>query len=139
MTFAEVSDIAQRLGRPASSPTESSQWEAWLSDVESIILGRIPDLASRISDGRPTLATVVMVEANAVIRKILNPEGKRSERIDDYSYDRGELLGNGSIFLTDEEWALLIGSPDGAFTIRPAGDPRRRGQWIHPDVWVPLP
>ena len=68
---------------------EAAQVTAWLEDVESIILRRIPDLDARVTAGNPPAATVVRVEANAVIRKIRNPDGKVSETIDDYTYRLG--------------------------------------------------
>ncbi|GIG27182.1 Gp19/Gp15/Gp42 family protein [Cellulomonas denverensis] len=140
MTYAVLTDVATRLGRPITDTNEVAQVNAWLSDIEALILSRIPDLAAQIADGHPTEAVVKMVEANAVIRKIKNPDGKQNERIDDYSFGLNTDAARGDLFLTDEEWALLEpGSGEGAFTIRPyAADPRR-GQWVHPDVWVPAP
>src|SRR5690606_40269505 len=78
--------------------------------------------------------------ANAVIRKLKNPDGKVSEGIDDYNYRLNENSRKGELFLTDEEWALLLpGAGEGAWTIRPGGPWRTEGSWVHPDVWVPLP
>ncbi|MDF1705019.1 MAG: hypothetical protein P1U38_09620 [Aeromicrobium sp.] len=140
MAYATVTDVATRLGRPFKGQTESDQWTAWLEDIEAIINGRF-NLESAIAAGKPTEAVVKMVEANAVIRKINNPTGKRSERIDDYYYDYGERGSSEGLYLNDDEWALIApnGSPDGAFTIRPYGTERGPGDWVHPDVWVPLP
>ena len=140
MTYATVADVATRLGRPISEPDEVAQVQAWLEDVEAEILARIPDLPALITAGVPTVATVVRVEANAVIRKIRNPEGYTSETIDDYTYRYNEQVRRGDIFITDEEWALLLpGAQSGAWTITPSGARRRDGEWAHPDVWVPAP
>lgn len=140
MTYANVNDVSTRLGRPISDATEIAQVNAWLGDVEALILARIPALATGVSAGLPTEAVVVMVEANAVVRKVRNPEGKVSERIDDYDYRLNENAGRGDLFLTDEEWALLEpGSGQGAFTITPGGSRAREGWWVHPDTWVPAP
>lgn len=141
MTYASVTDVSKRLGRPITAGTELDQVEAWLEDIESLILARVPNLAANITDGRPTAATVTMVEANAVIRKVKNPDGYTSETIDDYTYRFNESARKGDLFLTDEEWALLLPplSTGGAWTIAPYGSRRGRGEWIHPDVWVPLP
>jgi hypothetical protein len=141
MAYATVSDVSTRLGRPISDPAEIAQVEAWIGDVEGMILDRIPDLAVYIAEGRPTLATVAAVVANAVIRKVRNPDGKVQEGVDDYNYRLNENARRGELFLTDEEWALLapVGGV-GAFTIRPYGAfAYSRGEWVHPDVWVPLP
>lgn len=140
MTYAVLADVATRLGRPITSSEEVAQVNAWLGDIEALILARIPDLADRVTEGNPTAAIVKMVEANAVVRKIKNPDGKQNERIDDYSYGLSADAARGDLFLTDAEWALLEpGSGEGAFTIRPYGADWRRGEWLHPDVWVPLP
>lgn len=140
MTYATLSDVSTRLGRPITDAEEIAQVTAWLADVEAMILARIPDLDELVADGSPSAAVVAMVEANAVIRKIRNPDGKVSEGIDDYNYRLNENARKGELFLTDEEWALLLpGAANGAWTIRPVGLRRGPGQWVHPDVWVPLP
>ncbi len=140
MTYANLSDVSTRLGRPITNPEEIAQVNAWLGDIEALILARIPDLADLVTAGNPSAAVVAMVEANAVIRKMKNPDGKVSEGIDDYNYRLNENTRRGELFLTDEEWALL--TPDGAegaWTIRPGGALPGQGEWVHPDVWVPLP
>ena len=140
MTYAQATDVEVRLGRSASSDAETAQWGAWLGDIEALILARIPDLATRLDLGTLDEGVVVMVEANAVIRKVRNPEGKVSEQIDDYSYRYGEDARRGDLFLTDEEWDLLDPtSNSGAFTIRPWSEAVGRGYWARPDLWVPLP
>lgn len=140
MAYATVSDVEARLGRPISDPLEVVQVEAWLDDIEALIMARIPDLADRIGDGTPTVSMVVTIEANAVIRKIQNPNGVVSEGNDVYNYRLNENARKGELFLTDQEWALLLpGGGDGAFTITPGGYRARDGQWVHPDVWVPAP
>lgn len=140
MTYASITDVSTRLGRPIVDDAEVAQVTAWLEDVEALILARFPTLEAAVALGRPSAATVAMIEANAVIRKIKNPDGKVAEGIDDYNYRYNEQSRKGEIFLTDDEWAVLL--PDqssGAWTITPFGSSRRRGEWVHPDVWVPLP
>ena len=140
MAHASIDDVSTRLGRPITSAGEVQQVTAWLGDIEALILARIPTLDLLIAAGSPTAAVVAMVEANAVIRKIRNPEGKVSEDIDDYRYRLNADAARGDLFLTDSEWALLQpAGGDGAFTIRPAGTPRTEGWWVHPDTWVPSP
>ncbi|MFB9956995.1 Gp19/Gp15/Gp42 family protein [Cellulomonas denverensis] len=107
---------------------------AWLSDIEALILSRIPDLAAQIADGHPTEAVVKMVEANAVIRKIKNPDGKQNERIDDYSFGLNTDAARGDLFLTDEEWAAGAWLRRGRLHHPAVRRGPRRGQWVHPDV-----
>lgn len=121
MSYATVADVGTRLGRPISDEQEQAQVQAWLDDAEAVILSRIPTLADLVAAGAPTVAALVMVETNAVIRKIRNPEGYTSETIDDYTYRYNEQVRRGDIFLTADEWALLLpGSAAGAFTVRPS-------------------
>ena len=125
MTYATVMDVATRLGRPITDPGEQAQVQAWLEDAEAVILSSIPTLADLVAAGTPTVATLVMVESNAVIRKMRNPEGYTSETIDDYTYRYNEQVRRGDIFLTDDEWGLLLpaGSTGGAFSTRPTFTP----------------
>jgi hypothetical protein len=62
---------------------------------------------------------VRMVIANAVIRVLKNPDGKRQESIDDYSWTRDRVLSAGVLYLTDDEWRILggIGGKGAAFQI----------------------
>lgn len=140
MAYATLTDVSTRLGRLITDTDEVAQVQAWLDDVSAIITARIPDLDAGIALGTPSAAVVAMVSANAVIRKIRNPEGKVAEDVDDYRYRLNADAARGDLFLTDEEWALLSPtSSGGAFTITPGGARPLAGQWVHPDVWVPLP
>jgi hypothetical protein len=140
VTYANVDDVAVRLGRPITDSNEVAQVNAWLEDTEALIRARIPDLDELVASGALDEDLVVLVECNAVVRKIKNPDGKLNEKIDDYSYALTDEAARGDLFLTDAEWALLEpGGGHGAWTIRPAGALARNGWWLHPDVWVPLP
>lgn len=128
MSYANVTDVQIRLGRPITSAAEIAQVTAWLTDVEALIKVRIPDLDQRVALGQIDEAIVALVEAQVVVRKVKNPDGKQNERIDDYSYGLNTDAARGDLFLTDEEWALLLPvSATGAFTIRPFGEPSSRG------------
>lgn len=137
--WATISDVSTRLGRPITSDVEVAQVNAWIADVEALIGARLPLLAPGV-EGGPSLAVVQMVVANAVIRKVKNPDGKVSEGVDDYNYRYNENTRKGDLFLTAEEWGLLTpASSSSAFTIRPYGAAWLDGEWVHPDVWVPAP
>lgn len=133
MAYADVDDVAVRLGRAVSDTAEEDQIETWIGDASRLIARRIPDLAIRIAEGLVTAEDVAMVEAQAVVRKVKNPDGKQNERIDDYSYGLVEDASKAELFITDDEWAILLGtahSGSGAFTIRPAGWASRTQPWI---------
>lgn len=137
--WATLTDVQTRLGRPITSADEVAQVNAWVADVEALILARLPLLAPG-TEGAPSLAVVQMVVANAVIRKVKNPDGKVSEGVDDYQYRYNEQTRKGELFLTVEEWSLLTpASASSAFSIRPYGASDLSGEWVHPDTWVPAP
>lgn len=130
MALANIETVSKRLGREIASAAEVDQVEAWIGDVEAMILARLPDVQSRIDSNVLNGAVVAAVVANAVIRKIKNPDGKQNERIDDYSYGLTAEAARGELFLTDEEWDLL--SPalsSNAFSIRTVPALKRHPWW----------
>ena len=122
MAYAVLTDVADRLGRAISESDEVTQVNTWIADAERKIARRIPDLAPRILDAKITPEDVTMVVAQAVVRKVKNPDGKQNERVDDYSYGLVSDSAQAEIYITDEEWAILLtdtsASIEGAFTIR---------------------
>lgn len=127
MTYADVYDVQVRLGRPYDGQVEVELARAKLGDVETLIRTRLGDLSLLDRDA------LVMVEAEAVVRVLRNPDAKTNERIDDYSWGRHASVASGLLYVTDEEWALLApASPRGAFTIRPGAS-----EYRYPDgvIW----
>ena len=121
--YTNVTDVATELGRPITEPAEQQQIEAWIKRVESRIRGRIPNLDTLAAEP-PYLDTLLLVVAAIVARKVHNPEGMRSERVDDYYYDRGSQPAD--LWPTDAEWAELAPAlKSGAFSTRPSFEPDR--------------
>lgn len=124
MTHAVVDDVAAELGRPISTAAEIAQVQAWLRRIEATIKVRVPDLDALAAASADYLAAVVSVEAAAVARKAVNPEGLRSttRAIDDGSVTkvRDSALSDGVLRITDDEWALITPRRRrGVFEIRP--------------------
>ncbi|WP_277670798.1 Gp19/Gp15/Gp42 family protein [Saccharomonospora viridis] len=133
MAVATLDDVKARIGRPLT-PTEATQVQAWLDDIEAEIRHRITDFDERIADDAYR-SMVVRVESAAVIRVLRNPDGKLTERIDDYSWTRDSSTASGQLGLLPEEWALLSPTVStGAWTVRPAGATSA----LAPDPWEPL-
>ena len=111
MAYANITDVATTLGRPITDPPDIEQVNAWISDTELIIAGRLGNLTGLDPD------TLRLVIKEAVARRLRNPEGKSNERIDDYSYGLVDDAKRVGIWITDEEWALLdpTRSSGGAF------------------------
>jgi hypothetical protein len=114
VSVATVSQVAASLGRPITSDSELVQIQTWLDDAEMQIRVRLGDVAALDQ------AAVAYVEREAVLLKVRNPEGKASEAIDDYRYQRTDSAAAGQVQILDEWWVLL--SPTqigGAFSITP--------------------
>ena len=137
MTYAAPAEIAVLLGRDFLS-AETDQCQGFLDEAEGMILERIPDLLAKIAANTITAATVARVERRAVRRVMLNPDGKKTERVDDYSYGRDDTTASGEVYISDEEWSWLIAtvSPGDAFSIRP-GNAGIREAYIQPvrEAW----
>lgn len=123
-THALVTDVADELGRSIAAGAETAQVNAWLRRVEAIIKIRVPDLDTLTVADADYLAAVVSVEAAAVARKAVNPEGLRSitRAVDDGSTTkvRDQVLSDGVLRITDDEWVLLMPRRRrGAFEVRP--------------------
>lgn len=118
--ITQVTDVAEALGRPIVGP-EIDQVQKWIDRVELRIRNRVADLDQRL-EIPAYRATFTGVVEDVVIRKIQNPEGMRSERIDDYYYDRGDKTSD--LWPTEAEWAeLLPASGQSAFSTRPGFEP----------------
>lgn len=115
MAYAQTSDVQARLGRPLSED-ETSQAAALLDDAEILIKARISDLDDKVTAGDIAEASVVMVESNAVVRLLRNPDGFISESDGDYSYQKSGRLATGALEILEHEWALL-GASSGIFLI----------------------
>lgn len=137
---ASVQDVATQLRRPIDDPLEINQVTAWIEMAELVIRQRYPNLDQLIASGRISQDAVDMVEASAVARHSLNPEGytSKSERIDDYQRTFGMTNSAVGIKFTDSEWALLTPSDsgaEGAFTITPIGRRPYESRYPH-DLWT---
>ncbi|RTL64435.1 MAG: hypothetical protein EKK42_24490 [Pseudonocardiaceae bacterium] len=114
MSYATTDDVAARLGRQLD-PAELTIVSARLDDVERLIRTRVPDLDVRVSSGALSAAVVVMVEADAVLRVVRNPDGVVSETDGNYSRQLNHAAATGVLSLLPEEWRLL--KVRGAFVV----------------------
>ena len=111
MSYATVIDVATTLGRPITDQDEQAQILNWISKTERIISARLGNLDNL---DRQILADVI---SEVVARRARNPDGKRNERIDDYSYTLDAAASAVELTLTADEWARLSqdGSTSGAY------------------------
>ncbi|MCB0966272.1 MAG: hypothetical protein KDB37_05505 [Ilumatobacter sp.] len=124
---ATVNDVADRW-RPLSAD-ESVVALASLEDAWALATLEVPDLDARLTADPAEIdpSIVRMVICAAVLRVLRNPDGKRQETIEDYSYTLAVGEGEpGSVYFTEAELTRLRARPPvptGAFTIRPYGAP----------------
>lgn len=125
--YATTADLAAELGQPhPDDETTLAQWNRWLTKAENQIRARIPDLDARALD--PHFEALVLdAEVAAAARKSLNPKGlaSRTVSIDDGSVTerRREDLSDQDVFISDADWALLLGEKVEAFSTRVRYEP----------------
>lgn len=118
---ATVADLEARW-RPLSSD-ESSVAQALLDDAWEILLARVPLLSNRLDDASLSEGLVIAVETAMVLRVLKNPDGKRSESIDDYTWVRDNAVSAGLLYLDGAELLQLSPDRSDAYTISPFGEP----------------
>lgn len=67
---------------------------------------------------------VIRVLCTAVLRVMKNPDGKRQESIDDYSWTRDQAVSSGLLYFGDGELSALLvddSGPSGAFSFSMIG------------------
>ncbi|WNI16619.1 hypothetical protein [Actinacidiphila sp. ITFR-21] len=125
--FATVDDVNNRLIGRDLTDTERTKVAVRISDASAIMRREVPGL----DDPEPP-ETAVGVCCAMVLRVVLNPEGKRQQSIDDYSYTTDSSRSTGELYLSDGERELLqpsTGPASRAFSITPAAP----GQHHHPE------
>lgn len=100
-----VSELEQRW-RPLTA-AETVVATSLIADALSILVSRRPSLTAAVTAGTVTQNTLDLVVSAMVLRVLRNPEGKRQESIDDYSYTRDNVVSSGALYVTDAELSLL--------------------------------
>lgn len=120
---ATVADLVSRW-RPLSAQ-ETTNGQTFLDDAWAILKRRVEDIETLIAADADLEAEVVRILATAVLRVMKNPDGKRQESIDDYSWTRDESVSSGLLYFTDDELDGLVpgsGVVGRAFMIDPLAD-----------------
>lgn len=112
MALATLADLEDRLGRDLTAE-EERRATAWLADAEALILKPFPQYATA-----PT-AISKKVCCAMVLRVLNNPDGKRQESLDDYSYTIDSSRSRGEVYLSDDEKEELRPPKKVAFSIVP--------------------
>ena len=102
---ATTSDLEARW-RPLSDQ-EQTNGETFLDDAWRMLRRRYSDLEADILADEDLEAEVVRILCSAVLRVMKNPDGKRQESIDDYSWTRDQALSAGLLYFTSDELAAI--------------------------------
>lgn len=106
---ATTDDLEARW-RPLSAQ-EATVGGTLLDDAWGMLQRRVDGIADLLADDADLEAEVVRILATAVLRVMKNPDGKRQESIDDYSWTRDNAVSAGVLYFTDDEIGDL--TPDG--------------------------
>jgi len=117
LAYAIATDVEDRFIR-ALDADETRVVNTRLGDAERLIKSRITDLDAQITAGTIDQETVVMVEAEMILRLIRNPDGYTQEQDGSYGYSISSRVASGVLEVLPGEWTLL-GVRRGAFTIKP--------------------
>lgn len=121
---ATTADLVARW-RPLSTQ-ETTNGTTFLADAWRMLRRRVTTIEADIAaDTTGDLAAeAVRVMCTAVLRVMKNPDGKRQEAIDDYSWTRDQAVAAGLLYFMDEELDDLIvdgSGPSGAFSFNLLG------------------
>jgi hypothetical protein len=106
---ATTADLESRWRPLTTQQTVNGQ--TFLDDAWGILRRRIPTLEAAMADpdtGADLTAEVVRIMATAVLRVMKNPDGKRQESIDDYSWTRDQAVSAGLLYFSDLELDDLV-------------------------------
>jgi len=103
---ATPADVEDRWLFDAAVP-DSAKLQTWLDAAWRELLRRDRTIDTRLTAGSLTAADVTDVVVAMTLRVLGNPEGKKQEAIDDYSWTRDAAVATGALYATDAELASL--------------------------------
>lgn len=118
MAIATAQDVENRWVRDLSEE-ENTLVNTRLEDAERLIRRKITDLDAQITAGTILEDDVKMVEADAVLRLLRNPEGFTQETDGSYTYMLSQQLASGKLEILPEEWEALGVRRRGMFVLYP--------------------
>jgi hypothetical protein len=79
----------------------------WLDRAWRLLLSKDRTIESRMADASLATEDVVDVVTAMTLRVLGNPQGKRQESIDDYSWTRDNAVSAGLLYVSDDELNML--------------------------------
>jgi len=124
--YALISDVADLLGQepPDLDGAQWRQWDKWLAATVTIIKTRVPNLDDLVMGGSLDRDTVVWVQSSVVARMVVTSDGvsktEHTVKIGDATASESATYASwiipGKLYLTDEEWDLLLPKKPTALT-----------------------
>ena len=114
---ATVGDVAGRWLYDAPMP-DTSKVESWLDAAWRELLRRDRTIDARLASSELDAHDVSDVVVAMTLRVLGNPQGKRQEAIDDYSWTRDTSVASGALYVTDAELASLAATGLRANSVR---------------------
>jgi hypothetical protein len=99
--------------------------DAWVMLKRRMALLEVADFEDSLDDDADLKADVVRILATAVLRVLKNPDGKRQESIDDYTWTLDQAVSAGLLYFTDDELDSLVpgsGVEGRAYSVDPLAD-----------------
>lgn len=121
---ATTADLAARW-RPLGAD-EDAVGATLLDDAWRMLKRAVVNVEAGIDADADYSDEAVRVLASAVLRVLKNPEGKRQESVDDYSYTRDSTQATGTLYFTSEELGALASTRRTrafSFSVLPVGYP----------------
>lgn len=117
--LALPADVASAW-RPLN-PAELVVAETHLDYASALIRSAFPGVDARVASNDLD-ASIPRYVATAMVKRVLsNPDGKRQEAIDDYSFTRDGDVASGGLYISGPEAAMLQSAPTiflpGAYTV----------------------
>lgn len=137
MGHATAAQVATYLGRTFTA-AQTAQASDLLADVANMILRRIPNIEALAGADAALDAARQRIEKTAVARVMRNPDGKLTERIDDYSWTRDGSTASGMLYISDDEWKEILPTASAsaaAFSTTPFFEAGVAGDSLKP--WAP--
>lgn len=103
---SDIRDAAFGITIPVG-PQVDMQIERLIDKAEIIVLSEVPRLAERLADGSLSRTLLASEIEDMVIRVVRNPDAKKSESIDDYSWELDAALAGGRLYLGADALARL--------------------------------
>lgn len=106
MAYATTDQVA--AGFRTLSAEESAVAATLLERAERLLISRFPTLVTRVEAGTVNRDLVADIEAAMVVRVLRNPDAKKQESIDDYSWTRDTAVSSGALYVSAEEAKQLL-------------------------------